>query len=279
MTHAEKEKRNIEIVALRRQGQSMAQIAELYGLTTSAVHCICKRYGVAGVMSSRKGIVKTYRNQYTNGKCDREANAKKYIEKIEGYEYAGNYTGIDGFVDICCETCGHVQTKSMVSIRHKRQPACPVCFAKTKAKEKEERLKRQEAERKQRELDKYLHRTFTQITFKVCPICNSVFSGNTKYCSKKCSDNNRWRMKDGYRYAFPLNEVYERDKGICYLCGGKCDWNDCEERDGVIVYGDLYPSRDHVVPKSRGGENAWENIRLAHRICNSRKSDSPLVKN
>lgn len=278
MTHAEKEIRNQLIVTLRKQGQSMSQIAEDYGLTVSAVHQICKRYGVAGVMSDRKGTVKEYRNQYTSGAYDREENAKKYIEKISGYEYAGNYTGVDGFVDIRCKKCGHIQRKSMVSIRHGNQPFCPVCISNAKEKKRVEAAKARERERERKKQERYLSQKFTQLQFKICPVCNSMFVGKSTYCSVKCRNNNKWHMKEGYRNLFPLKEVYERDNGVCYLCGGMCDWNDYEERDGVIVYGNMYPSRDHIVPKSRGGRNAWDNIRLAHRICNSMKADSPLVK-
>jgi len=278
MTHAEKEVRNQEIVTLRKQGQSMAQIAEAYNLTISGVQRICKLHGVAGVMSERKAVVKEYRNQYTNGKFDREANAKRYIEKIGGYEYAGNYTGVEGFVDIRCTVCGHVQRKSMISIRHGRKPICPVCADNAKEQKRKEALKAKQEERARRKQERFFSQAFKQMQFKVCPVCNNTFFGASTYCSIKCRENNKAHMKDKYRYLFPLKEVYKRDGGICYLCGGKCDWNDYEERDGVIIYGNMYPSRDHVVPKSRGGLNTWDNIRLAHRICNSLKSDSPLIK-
>ena len=34
-------------------------------------------------------------------------------------------------------------------------------------------------------------------------------------------------------------------------------------------------SIDHVVPISHGGLDAWHNVRLAHWICNVRRSDRP----
>ena len=212
-------------------------------------------------------------NQYTSGKFDHEAIAKKHVSAIGGYEYAGNYTGSEGFVDIRCKECGHVQTRSIITLRHGKRPACPVCAAVERERKKEAARKRK---REQRRLERFLNQAFTQLEFKVCPVCNKVFVGKAKYCSARCKENNKWKLKDGYRHSFPLEEVYERDNGVCYLCGGLCDWNDWEERDGVIVYGNLYPSRDHVVPKSHGGQNSWENIRLAHRICNSIKHDRPL---
>ena len=35
-------------------------------------------------------------------------------------------------------------------------------------------------------------------------------------------------------------------------------------------------SRDHIVPKSRGGENVWMNVVTACRSCNSRKGSKTL---
>ena len=67
-----------------------------------------------------------------------------------------------------------------------------------------------------------------------------------------------------------LKKVYVRDKGICQICGLIC-----------FYPGDpssaLYPTVDHIIPlgndpQKRGG-HIWKNVQLAHRICNSHKSD------
>lgn len=50
--------------------------------------------------------------------------------------------------------------------------------------------------------------------------------------------------------------IFERDKGICQLCGGK-----------VLVY----PNYDHIVPLALGGPHASWNLQLTHRICNERR--------
>jgi len=60
----------------------------------------------------------------------------------------------------------------------------------------------------------------------------------------------------------PLATVFLRDRGRCHLCGERVRWLDA--------------SRDHVVPRSRGGATTWQNIRLAHRACNSVRGDLPL---
>lgn len=69
--------------------------------------------------------------------------------------------------------------------------------------------------------------------------------------------------------------LFKRDGGVCYLCGKPCRMDDFIVKDGTIICGDWYPSIDHVVPLARGGLHAWENVRLAHRICNSMKRDTP----
>lgn len=61
-----------------------------------------------------------------------------------------------------------------------------------------------------------------------------------------------------------LAKLYERDNGICYLCGGLCEYSNDYNSDN-------YPTIDHVIPIARGGKDEWNNIRLAHRVCNMAK--------
>lgn len=247
------------------EGRSAQETAEQFGTTINYVRQICR-----GIRSG---------NQYTNGLFDREANAVKYInERTPWFEYAGNFTGVDGYVDLKCKTCGTVIHKSFVSVKHGKA-RCDECYRREREQHREEKQKQKEENQKEkRKYKKYrtaLKKQPQQVGMKFCPICGNPFIWGRTYCSDYCASQNKWHMKDGYRYKFPLEEVYERDGGVCHICGGLCDWNDYTVKDGVKVYGDYYPSRDHVVPKSKGGANSWDNIKLAHRICNSKKADSP----
>jgi len=56
--------------------------------------------------------------------------------------------------------------------------------------------------------------------------------------------------------------LFRRDKNQCLYCGNKFS----TER----------LSRDHVIPKSRGGQDRWENLVTACKRCNQRKGDSLL---
>lgn len=228
--------------------------------------------------------MQTYHNQYTDGSFDRIANCQRVLTAANpNFEYVGGFVDMDSLVDIRCKACGHEFTRSMSGLRHlNKKHECPNCKAEKKRRVKEqqkaERARLAEEKRKDQKIAKMYAKSSVQVTMKQCPVCSGLFIGNRTYCSTKCQHQNHWAMKEGYRNFFPLKEVYERDNGICYLCGGLCDWNDKTEVNGFIVYGNMYPSRDHVIPKSKGGVNSWENIRLAHRICNSLKQDSPLSK-
>lgn len=57
--------------------------------------------------------------------------------------------------------------------------------------------------------------------------------------------------------AVEYNEVFARAEGICGVCHKPVD------KDGTI---------DHIKPLSKGGEHTYDNVTLAHRSCNARKS-------
>lgn len=127
-----------------------------------------------------------------------------------------------------------------------------------------------------------------QSELRSCNSCGALFVPRVRtqlYCSETCErresrrrnghkkrDYDRKRTLKAQRIDYiPLQRLYERDKGICYLCGGKCDFNAVKEINGIpYALGD-YPSRDHVKPLSKGGLHSWDNVRLAHIRCNSSK--------
>jgi 5-methylcytosine-specific restriction endonuclease McrA len=57
------------------------------------------------------------------------------------------------------------------------------------------------------------------------------------------------------RTALSRRAVFARDDHRCQYCGGVAD------------------SIDHIMPRSRGGEHAWDNVAAACRPCNLRKRD------
>ena len=53
--------------------------------------------------------------------------------------------------------------------------------------------------------------------------------------------------------------LYRRDEGKCGYCGKRIS-----QKEATV---------DHIIPKSRGGLNIWENVVLACRSCNCKKDN------
>lgn len=67
------------------------------------------------------------------------------------------------------------------------------------------------------------------------------------------------RMKTSQR-KYAKYMLLRRDGRRCWLCGGHM-------ADSEI-------SIDHIIPRSRGGSNQIDNLKLAHIDCNTRRSDA-----
>lgn len=82
----------------------------------------------------------------------------------------------------------------------------------------------------------------------------------------------RWKKRQHRKRSTQVQpirntDVFERDNWICGICGSAVDpelsWPD--PRCATL---------DHIVPLSLGGDHIWENVRLAHARCNSRRGNA-----
>lgn len=276
-----KEKRNVDMQSYKEQGHSMQEVADRFGVTKAVAQSVCK--GIAPQTNRRPRV---YRNGWNHEKS--EANAIRIIEeRAPSFEYVGGFTNCEGMVNIRCKVCGHAQSRSLITIRHKNI-ACENCkrIAAERKSEQEEQQRRLEAERK--EWEKAGKRKAKQLSFAVCECCGSLFFpttvSNNKYCSVECANKHHNSTKKDRRMRklstvmvdknITLKDLFKRDGGVCAICGKRCRWDDKQElADGTIVTHKDYPSVDHIVPLSKGGKHAWDNIQLACRSCNSRKGD------
>lgn len=64
-----------------------------------------------------------------------------------------------------------------------------------------------------------------------------------------------------------LGRIARRDGDSCHICGDEVDWSASPQSN-------WYPSVDHVIPLSKGGNHTMDNVKLAHRWCNSVKCDN-----
>jgi hypothetical protein len=129
-----------------------------------------------------------------------------------------------------------------------------------------------------------------------CAECAHLFVGITTaacFCSDRCRRRSahrrarrRWRRSDnptwmearrrqrrsrarrlGYREAFPIWVIGDRDGWVCGICNRPVDaLLEVPHAEAGTV--------DHVVALASGGPHALNNVQLAHFMCNSLKRDT-----
>lgn len=90
-----------------------------------------------------------------------------------------------------------------------------------------------------------------------------------RFCSVDCANAHqggsgtrpprpdRFRVSESRRVA-----IYERDGWTCQICREAVDRT-------ASPTGPWFPSLDHITPRSHGGSDDDDNLRLTHRWCNS----------
>lgn len=178
------------------------------------------------------------------------------------------------YFSIKCSNCGEIFGRAKRGIRD-RNIRCPKCY-KPKTKSYLRKIERAE------------HNKIEYAKNKECVICKNIFHNSDerrKTCSIECAkilkESNhglkRFRHKGGaiVDYGITLKRIYERDNGKCWICGCQTSFDDVlYTKNGYKYCGDTHPVKDHIIPLSYGGDESWENIRLACWRCNKEKSDA-----
>lgn len=105
-----------------------------------------------------------------------------------------------------------------------------------------------------------------------CPRCAREFVAigqRRMYCTVRCSwreqrSRRRARMREAFVEDVSLAYIFQRDRGICGICGERVDRR-CKYPHPRT------PVLDHITPLSRGGKHEAKNLQLAHHGCNDRK--------
>jgi len=119
------------------------------------------------------------------------------------------------------------------------------------------------------------------ICYSNCLECGSTFVRRAdqagQWCSVSCRKratkrdrNHRIRSAQTTADRITIRQLGERDGWRCHLCGRTVTKRQGNERES--------PSVDHLIPVSQQGTHTWDNVALAHRICNSRRSDKGLAQ-
>ena len=272
-----KQERDAAVIELRRRGMTYKEIAQQIGCSLGVVRKVIRQYPGDDIQ----------KEQYTTAMSVDKARSKYCPEGFELLAYHPGQT--KGYVELKCKQCGYVFTKTLTAFRGiwaQNKTHCRECDRRERESKREAEQKQIEQIKKQKEEERALAITGEQLFFNVCPVCSEVFvpsRGGRKYCSPEC------RRKAGrttYRHTrrVRLREQI-KDKDIswqalayrnhdrCWICNKKVDRNDYVIRDGVKIVGNNYPSVDHVIPVSKYGLHAWNNVKLAHMACNRVKND------
>ena len=226
--------------------------------------------------------------KHSNGRLNDDDFVAYIVEQSSpALEYVGGYSGRTKPITVRNRNCGHEYAASYHSVVHKgNYTFCPICKAEETQTRKLMRAN-QSWEKRNRKIQKHSEK-MRQVMFLPCVHCGTLFIPKTTRsvcCSSRCgkaearkragnmNGDDRLHSSNVRDWNISLKDLSIRDNDICWLCGKPVDWTDYTMDGDTFIAGNMYPSIDHVVPLSRGGLHEWGNVKLAHRICNSIKSN------
>jgi 5-methylcytosine-specific restriction endonuclease McrA len=242
---------------------------------------------------------------------DRRSQWEELFSKViaeKGFDYVGGYENKYSKVRIRCRLCGYEFERTCDFLK-RGNVICSECEKKKAAELQEAKEAKAEAKRITEEIFRLWYppvdtrREALLDQTGICEICGKPYivrgyvkSCGLKYardngvCSSECRDEKKRQIirelhrgrKDSHRHrarkygceydpSVKLEKLIARDGLRCAICGEMCDPND---HSWSKYSGPKYPSIDHIIPMSKGGGHTWDNVQVAHIICNSEKGDS-----
>lgn len=218
-----------------------------------------------------------YKNKlYCDSKCQinflypqKETRINKFIEKFNN-RYGKFFTYIEGYpnkvITIKCNKCGNIKKRNKKGIFTSSNICCKKCNNNKKGI-----MKSICAECG----NEYIKYSVQQI---LCKECHDKQEQSKKNVRKRLREN-KIKTNGTVDCSITLTKLIKRDNHICKLCNKLVDESDYTYNNDVFIAGNYYPSIDHIIPLSKGGTHQWNNVQLAHRICNSIKCDKTPKKN
>lgn len=294
------------------QGHSVTETAECFGVTKYQVSNLAKARGITNGRTFRSGVdaenskrsggaeqrlaehLSEIGFEYVDGYSNKHGSAKIRCQKC-GAEFVRSVDFLRRGNVICVE-CQKTETR-----RHNEERRrIATQRAETRKIERElYRLAHPPKEAYAEQHEAFLNRS------GICEICGKPYTVrefvksaglkkacDSGVCSGECrrikqnrsvrESRKRRGVRDTHRHrarkfglaydpSITLKKLVERDGLKCAICGEMCDWND---HSWSKYSGPMYPSIDHIIPMSKGGGHTWDNVQVAHIICNSEKGDS-----
>ena len=268
-----------KVIELRNNGASYKEVANAIGITKDYAKQLCKQYGVQYSQSEikqRGGAPLTFNewqeriNQKTDGCFSLIA-----LDKTRRNEKQ---------LTVKCNKCGAIKTITSITLRHCGCHCVECSKRDTRARQQQQKILNKEKRVKAEKIRIKKMLISKQVGFNFCK-CGALLPLGVRTCENCKHDHkkahaHRKEIKRRLKLRcverdndITLEKLYERDNGVCYLCGRLCNWNDYKVINGAFIVGKTYPTIEHVIPISRGGSDTWNNTRLACLYCNSKKSD------
>lgn len=289
------------------EGHTCWEVAEKFGISVVQFENERRAQGIVKTSAQRAASwKKSLTVASANGhKTQRERAREKIIERLDeqGFDLVGDKS-------VKCRKCGREFERSAHWLRY-GNPFCPECEKDAALERKRIRSiqikarsiarEKEKLERNPRGLSSYqLKREALLDVPHICEVCGTTYTArdrinneNFKYnidtgcCSNVCAKKRtrRRQRENGYpknhlqrarRYgcvydsSVTLKKLIERDGLRCAICGELCDQNDNKWSQ---YFGPKSPTIDHIQPLSQGGSHTWDNVQIAHAICNSIKGD------
>lgn len=302
-----------QVAAFYTDGHSVKETAECFGITKGQVNNLAKKRRLTNGKEFREARCE-YRLRETKANLINILSEKgfEYIDGFEGKasrirfkcrecgtEMERTYSHIRN-QNAICKTCDKIKNEQKKEEREKEREA-------RKKQEAELRAIQRELEKRFNQ-QKSSYDNIREAELNATGICNVCgkpyvvrdyvqsmglkYARNVGVCSSECNrkqirkrererrkrvgkkDNHRKRAREyGCEYdpSITLKRLIKRDGLQCKICGNDCKLDD---HSWSKYAGPLYPSIDHIIPMAKGGGHTWNNVQVAHMICNSKKSDS-----
>lgn len=290
------------------QGHSVTETAEHFGVSKGQVNNLVKTRGLTNGRKFQRARVEDQKKEAERRLAEHIAEVGfKYIGgytdkrskvKIRCCECGTEYERTVGFLqtgNVICQEC----QKREKQRRNEEKKHLEAQQAKVRKIEREwYRITHPPKDAYTEQHEAFLNRE------GVCEICGKPYTvrdyvkscGLNKaqdngVCSEECrrikknqsvrASRKRRGVRDSHRHrarkygvafdpSITLKKLIARDGLRCAICGGMCDMND---HSWSKYSGALYPSIDHIIPMAKGGPHTWDNVQVAHMICNSEKGD------
>lgn len=259
-----------QLRSMRSQGMTYPEIAQALGTKTKYIKNACIRRGIGYTEEERQKAVEKGKDHHIilpddewEEKVEEKSQGRFKFVCVEGRKNR------ESQIRVRCKSCQFEKIVSAISLRHKdKQMKCPECERKNRSlKEANEQAEHMNTRiRLSGSMKGQMGLRFCECGAVIPQLmhrrkCDKCIKEAQRECRRRREHKKRFQTLGGDLIS--LKELYKRDKGICYLCGCECDWNDCIRYETGQITGPTYPSIDHVIPRAKGGKHIWGNVRLA----------------